>query len=71
MRKRADFIHRGLHLPFLPKKSGKRMIMQLLVTLETWDKAMQRGPSVLGADQPLNEEPPRSGAGLTRAQPRA
>lgn len=47
------------------------MIMQLLVMLETWDKAMQRGPSVLGADQPLNEEPPRSCAGLTRVQPRA
>lgn len=47
------------------------MIMQLLVMLETWDKAMQSGPSVLGTDQPLNEEPPCSCAGLIRAQPRA
>lgn len=45
------------------------MIMQLLMMLETWDNAMQSGPSVLGTDQALNEEPPRSFAGLTRAQP--
>lgn len=71
VKKKADFIHRGLNLPFTPNKSGERMIMQLLVMQETWDKAMQSGPSVLGADQPLNEKPPRSCAGLTRAQPRA
>lgn len=47
------------------------MIMQLLVMLETWDKAMQSVPSVLGADQPQNEEPPCSCVGLTRIQPRA
>lgn len=69
--KKADFIHRGLHLSFSPKKRGDRIIMQLLVMLETWEETMQRGSSVLGADQPLNGEPARSCAGLPRAQPHA
>lgn len=46
------------------------MAMQLLVMLETWDKATQSGPWVLGSAHPLNEEPTCSCAGLATAQPR-
>lgn len=68
---KSRFYSHRLKPSFYAQQKWRRMIMQLLVMLETWDKAMQSGPSALGADQPLNEEPPRSCAGLTGAQPRA